>query len=236
MQPEWLENVEDILTVSEFFKAIKKGESNKVEQMVLGNSALVHEKDESGLSAVIVATYYGQLNVAKFLISKGANLSVFEAAMTGESEVLKRLVQRDQNLATSYSNDGFTPLHLAAFFGNLEAARFLIEKGANVDAVAKNPMKVTPLHSAAARNQIEIASLLIDSGADVNAKQENSYTALHAAAQNGNLQLAELLLKHGANRNAKTDDGKTPLDMTRIEGPESGSKDSLEKVAKILET
>lgn len=226
---------EHALMVNEFFKAIKKGEYTIVEEMASSNPALVQEKDESGLSAVIVATYYGQPEIAKLLTSKGANLSVYEAAMVGETQVLKRLVQKDQSLATSYSTDGFTPLHLAAFFGSLDAARILIESGANVNAVAKNLMKVTPLHSSAARNQIEIASLLISNGADVNAKQENSYTALHAAAQNGNSQLAELLLKHGANLYAKTDEGETPLDMTRIEGPESGSKESREKVAKILE-
>jgi ankyrin repeat protein len=60
------------------------------------------------------------------------------------------------------------------------------------------------------------------------------YTSLHAAAQTGNVEIAKLLLSHGANVNDRKDDGKTPLAITREEGPEAGSKEGRRKTAELL--
>ncbi|MHB8567379.1 MAG: ankyrin repeat domain-containing protein [Nitrososphaerales archaeon] len=222
------------IMVDEYFKAIKQGEIAKVDQMVGRNSNLVNSRNESGMSGVIVATYYGQKEIARLLVSKGAILDIFEASMVGELDSARRHVEKDKNLVNEYSSDGFTALHLAAFFGQLEVAKFLIAEGANVNAVAKNMMKVAPLHSAVARSQLEISELLLQKGADANAKQETNFTPLHAAAQNGNVAITELLLKYGADMNARTEDGKTPLRMTREEGPEAGKKEGRQLVAEIL--
>ena len=81
--------------------------------------------------------------------------------------------------------DGFTALHLAAFFGGAAVARRLLDAGADPDAVARNPMAVRPLHSAVAGGQVEVALALIAAGADVGARQRHGWTPLHGAAQAG---------------------------------------------------
>jgi ankyrin repeat protein len=220
--------------LEEFFKAIKQGEHSKIEEMLGQDPGLVNAKNESGMSGVVIASYYGEPKIASLLVSRGAKLDVFEAAIVGDLHVTKKLVEQDKKLVNDYSNDGFTPLHLASFFGNLGVARFLIEQGADANARAKDQMKVTPLHSAAARNQVEISKLLISNHADVNAKQENDFTPLHAAAQSGNIELAQLLLEHGALESARLQDGRTPIDMTKDESREAGKKEDREAVAKIL--
>ena len=220
--------------VEEYFKAIKDGELMKVEQMIKRNPSLVNAKDESGMSGIAVATYYGQPKVASLLVSRGATLNVFEAAMIGDLAKVRDLVEHEISLENAYSADGFTALHLAAFFGQSRVVEFLVERGANVDAVSANKMKVTPVHSAAAHNQVEICEALLSNGADVNAKQENNFTPLHEAAQNGSMALAKLLLGHGAQVNAQTDDSRTPLDMTKESGPVAGGREGREEVAKML--
>lgn len=218
----------------EFFTAIKEGEGARVEQMIGRNPSLVNTKDSQGMSPVTVATYYGRLKIVELLVSRGARLTLYEASMTGRLETVKDLLTRNPAEANSFSADGFTSLHLAAFFGHLEIVRYLLEAGVDANAVAKNMMKVTPLHSAVARNQVEISELLIVHGAEVNAKQEGGFVPLHEAAQSGNLEMARLLLKHGAELNAKSNDGKTPLALTREEGPEAGRKEDRERVARFL--
>jgi ankyrin repeat protein len=218
----------------ELFKAIRQGDAAKIEHILHKNATLANIKDSGGMTPVVLASYYGQPKIAQILISHGAKLNLFEASMTGESKVVKELVAKDPSIVNSFAKDGFTALHLAAFFGHIEVAKFLIGSGAKVDAISTNTQKVTPLHSAAARSQVEISELLLSSGADVNAKQEKGYTALHAAAQSGSIEMSELLLKHGADVNAKTEDGRSPLELTKEEGRESGPKDKRDAVTIFL--
>ena len=115
----------------------------------------------------------------------------------------------DVNAKNSY---GWTPLHEAAYWGNLDIAKLLLERGADVNA--KSSVGNTPLYWAASRNNLDIAKLLIENGADVNAKDLNGMTPLHWAAHRGNLDIAKLLIENGADVNAKDSDGKTPLDRS----------------------
>jgi uncharacterized protein len=147
---------------------------------------------------------------------------------------LQKMEKKNPSIVNSFSGDGFTALHLAAFFGHKDAVRFLIEKGADVNAVAKNMMKVMPLHSAVAHNQVEISEMLVQRGADVNATQEGGITPLHESAQNGNVEITELLIENGAKVNARTTDGRTPFALTGTEGREAGPKEKRAKVAEIL--
>ena len=101
-------------------------------------------------------------------------------------------------------------LHAAAIENDMEAARWLIANGAEVNA--KTDRDNTPLHDAAAKNAAEVAKLLIDNGAEVNAKNEDGNTPLHFAAENNAAEVAKLLIDNGAEVNAENDNGYTPLD------------------------
>jgi len=110
----------------------------------------------------------------------------------------RELLDADPSLVSAWTQDGFTALHFAAFFGNPEGARLLIECGADVSAVARNAMRVQPLHSAVAAGQVEIGRMLLDAGADPSAEQQDGFLPLDAANQNGDEAMRELLLAHGA--------------------------------------
>jgi uncharacterized protein len=203
----------------EFLKAVTQGEVARVKEMLKTDSRLATAKDSRGVSAILKATYSGQKEIVTLLLSSGIELSIFEAAATGQTEKVRALIKRDRSLVNAFSADGFMPLGLAVFFGHPETVDALLAAGAEVNVATRESMKVTPLHSAAAAKQVTIARTLIAHGANVNAAQaESGFTPLHEAALNGDIEFAKLLLEHGAEINAKMKDGKTPLAMALAGG------------------
>jgi ankyrin repeat protein len=168
-------------------------------------------------SSIMQALYEGRRDDA-IAVASGATLDHFEAAALGESERLRELVDADASVARVSSDDGFTALHYAAFFGTSDCAAVLIGGGADVASVAANGMKVQPLHSAAASRSTTISRLLLAAGAPPNAVQTGGYTPLHEAALHADRDLIDLLLSYGAIAGVANDQGQTPADLARSEG------------------
>ena len=206
------------MTSTDLIAAIKGNDVARAKELLRANSELANERDENGVSAIMNARYRGQTELVELLLAAGVALDVFEAATLGNTVRLAQLVDGDPRQLNAWSPDGFTPLHLACFFGQEQAARVLLERGADPAAVAQNPMRVQPLHSAAAGRQLGIVRVLLEKGAPVNACQHLGWTALHEAANQGNREMAETLLRHGADPLAGNDDGKTPSDVAAERG------------------
>src|SRR6266542_5425219 len=103
------------------------------------------------VSPILEALYQGRMDEAQALLAEQPELDVFEAAATGSNDRLAALLRDDPARATAWSPDGFTPLHLAAFFGHRDAVALLAERGADVGVVSRHEfVRVTPLHSAVA--------------------------------------------------------------------------------------
>lgn len=197
----------------EFLDAATSGDVSKVKTMLHSDPSLARTKDANGVSVIMKATYYGKRDVVDALLDSAVELDVFEAAATGQTARFVDLIAKDASLMNAYSNDGFTPLGFAAFFGQPDMVKALLKAGADVNAASRESMKVTPLASAAAAKQTEIARLLIAHGANVNARAAGGHIPLHEAAANGNVELVKLLIENGVDINARSDDGKTPLDL-----------------------
>jgi ankyrin repeat protein len=166
------------------------------------------------MSEALQALYAGDAEKARELLPPDDELSIFEAAAFGRIDRLREILDADPAQATALSNDGFTALHLAVFGGQQKAARLLLERGADPNALSTNEaVRVPPLGTAAFVRSVPLARLLLDSGADVNGRGEGGFTALHSAAQNGDEELARLLLERGADKALTTDDGKRPADF-----------------------
>jgi ankyrin repeat protein len=180
--------------------------------------ALAASRDAQGVSLVLQARYRGRLDAVEAILAADPPLDAFDAAALGRADVLAPALDADGGVAQARSGDGFTPLHLAAFFGHADTARLLLDRGADPAAVADNPMRVQPLHSAVAGRHGDLAALLVERGAPVNAAQHGGWTPLHAAAQHGDEALVDLLLGAGADPAAANDDGRTPADLADAAG------------------
>lgn len=199
------------MNAHDFIEAIKAGNIEQVTHALDHDAALLNATTDNGLSAVLVAAYYNEPQIAQLLVQRGAELSIFEAAAVGALDRVEGWIVAQPALINACAPDGFQPIGLAAFFGHLPVVELLLRVGAEVDAPSQNPMRVRPLHSAIANRRTAIAKLLIEYGADVNSTQADDFTPLHEAAQNGLLELTQLLLERGAHVNARLANGQTPL-------------------------
>jgi len=132
------------------------------------------------------------------LLGDGTRPTFFEAAALGDAQSVERSLDEDAALADAYSSDGFTALHLAAFFAKREIVLLLLQRGADPNALSRNEMHVRPIHSAAASGDAATLQALLTCDVDVNAKQERGFTALDEAKLNGNQEMIRALLAKGA--------------------------------------
>ena len=207
---------------AEFIAAVKNGERDTVERMLATDPALVGARDENGLSAIVLAHYYGKADVAKALLARKPMLDIFEATTAGVTERVRALLAADPKLANAWSKDGFFPLGLAAFFKRPAIAKLLLAQGAD-PRMASKPAGFTPLHSAVADDSSStdvdnLVKMLLDAGADPNARSASGGTPLHTAGFTGNVTVVRMLLEAGGDANATDGKGFTPLDHAREKG------------------
>lgn len=202
----------------EVINAVQAGDLEKLRALLAQAPSLASVRDANGVSAIMHALYRRRKDLLDMLLAAHPNLDIFEATSMGRNERVTELLRRDPHLAKAWSADGFTALHLAAFFAQEAIVVQLLQHGADASARARNPMKVMPLHSAAAAHNLAIVRTLLEHGAPPNARQERGWTAIHEAAQSGDQAMVKLLLTHGADRSPANDDGTTPLDLATKNG------------------
>ena len=101
-------------------EAARSGDEAAVRRAIEADPAAVAWRDERGESALMAAIYRGHHGIVDLLIASGAPLDVFAAAATGRVDELETAIAPGSSLA-AYSYDGWTGLHLAAFFGHTDA-------------------------------------------------------------------------------------------------------------------
>ncbi len=191
----------DKSTAEQIFEAVEHGKMDRVEELLREDPQLVNARNDRGDSVLLAAAYGGRTAIFSLLIDKGAAVSLFEAAAIGLKDRVLEPLRRDPQLANAYSHDGWTPLHLAAFFGHIEVAELLLDHGADVNARSQSERFAranTPLHAAAANRQLAVAELLVARGADVNARDGSGFTPLALAANSRSDLMMLLLLEKGA--------------------------------------
>jgi ankyrin repeat protein len=205
-----------------FFELVRNGDEAGVEAALSADEQLLRAHDPAGLSPVLAAAYTGHGRLAEHLAARAAKaddgFSIFDAAAVGNVAVVRTMLTGERASIDESGSDGYTPLHLAAYFGRLEVARLLLERGADRNAVAMNDSRVTPLHSAVAARHRDLAGLLLAHGASPNAVQHGGWTPLHSAARSGDETIVDMLLLRGADPTRKSDDGRTAIEMAEEGG------------------
>jgi uncharacterized protein len=153
------------------------------------------------MTELLEALHRGDDERVAELMSEGPELNVFEAAAFGNAERLQEVLAEEPASANAYGDDGFQPLPLACFYGRVDAARILLEHGADPNTLSRNEhIRTNALHAAAASEnkgpevRYELCKLLLDNGADPSIPQGGSdFRAIDAARQDGDERLEALL-------------------------------------------
>ena len=205
---------------------IQTGDAIELNALLKANPKLATQKTSQNISPLMLCCYYKKPELADIVLKHVPEISIFEASALGKSDFITEALNDNPDLIHEFSEDGFTPLSLAAYFGNEDVTRSLLLSGADPNIPSQNGYNVYPIHSAAAANYTMIAKMLLEAGADTNVVQMSGATPLHSAAHNGNVELLIVLLEAGANVNAKMEDGKTAADKAFEKG--------FVEIAKIL--
>jgi ankyrin repeat protein len=202
--------------VQDIFTAITANNKERVAQLIAAEPGAAHARNANGISALMQARYENRLEIVDLLRPAAGELDIFEAAALGDVARLNKLLANDGELVKARSSDGFTALHLACFFGQLEAAETLVRHGADSNAVS--PSRIAVIHSAAASRNAALLKLVLDAGANPDSQQQRGYTALHEAAMHNSVERAQALLDAGADPAVKSDAGQTAADMAEQNG------------------
>src|SRR4051812_44062274 len=170
-------------------------------ERLAADPGLANARDDHGVSALLLSLYHRRPDARDALLAAGAEVGPLEAAALGDVSRLK---------VDARGADGFTSLHLAAFFGGAEAVRALLAAGADPDADADNVFKVHPIHSASAVGDHASVRALLEAGATPNGKQQGGFSPPHAAAHKNDVAPAGPPPPHRAGGAPPTDEGQTP--------------------------
>ncbi|XP_077438752.1 uncharacterized protein LOC144061807 isoform X46 [Vanacampus margaritifer] len=194
----------------------------EVVRFLLENSASQSMATEDGFTPLAVALQQGHDQVVSLLLENDTKGKVrlpalHIAARKDDTKAAALLLQNDHNadveskMMNRTTESGFTPLHIAAHYGNINVATLLLNRGAAVDFMARND--ITPLHVASKRGNSNMVKLLLDRGSKIDAKTKDGLTPLHCGARSGHAQVVEILLDRGAPILSKTKNGLSPLHM-----------------------
>ncbi|KAK7142512.1 hypothetical protein R3I94_012002 [Phoxinus phoxinus] len=194
-----------------------------VVRFLLENNSSQSIATEDGFTPLAVALQQGHDQVVSLLLENDTKGKVrlpalHIAARKDDTKSAALLLQNDHNadveskmMVNRTTESGFTPLHIAAHYGNINVATLLLNRGAAVDFMARND--ITPLHVAAKRGNGNMVKLLLDRGSKIEAKTKDGLTPLHCGARSGHEQVVEMLLDRGAPILSKTKNGLSPLHM-----------------------
>jgi len=203
--PPWEDAPHPLNVVAKF------GDLSDVEKILKRDIKSINAQDDEGMTPLACAIVQEQMDVARFLLDKGANPEI-------------------------PNKNGLTPLELAASrpqTNGLLLCELLLAKGAQVNPTNKTDYRITPLDWAVSSDNIELVKLLLDHGADGKAKSDVGSTALHTAADRGDKEIAAMLIEHGADVNAKVTGGTTPLHEAAWAGRDEVIKLLLSKGAEV---
>ncbi|MGA2600355.1 MAG: ankyrin repeat domain-containing protein [Bryobacteraceae bacterium] len=165
-------------------------------------------------SAFLQACLEGKESEKEALLRQGLLLDLHEAAAAGVGTRVEQVLARNPGSVNHRDLADATPLHYAAACGQIAVANVLLQKGADLSAVATGLGDATPAHFAASIADSKIAAMtietLVGNGASAGARKTDGTTPLHVAAHHGHAEAVRVLIRRGADPLAADNNGQTP--------------------------
>ena len=177
-------------------EAIQQGDLAALKLAIAEDPACVDNRDAAGIPALLLALYYRRTDCAQRLLEAGATVDFHLACALNRSGSAAEFLRVEPALISQFTPDGWTGLHLAAFFGAAETARLLLSRGAEPSLRSNNKMANLPIHSAAATRHASIVEMLLAAGSPADDKQQGGSTPMDAALQNNDQATIDVLLRH----------------------------------------
>ncbi|KAK8255637.1 ankyrin repeat-containing domain protein [Phyllosticta capitalensis] len=202
-----------------------KCKHSPVVEFLLSREAEIDAMDCKGYTSLHRAARKGNLEICEVLVNHRANLESktkedleFNAGMTplllastyNHSPIVEFLLGHEAKV-DAIDCEGYTSLHRAAEYGNLESCEALVNHCADLELKTRANWQATPLQLAAWFKHVSVVNFLLSRGAKINERDENGRTSLHNAAKKGLLTICEVLLQHDAAMDLKDKKKKTPL-------------------------
>ena len=205
-------------TAEELIAAVDAGDAAAVARLVEADPDLASARGPDGVCALLHARYRFERETLDALLAADPAMDVFDAAALGHLDRLRARLDEDPDAVRAFAADGFTALHLAAFFGKVEAARALLDAGADVATYGTNAFANQPLHAAAAGRHTRSAGCCW-APAPMSRRPSTAASARSTRRPHGgDVELVELFLSAGADPTATTDEGRTPADLAEAQG------------------
>jgi ankyrin repeat protein len=223
------------------YEAAVTGDAAAVKRLLAAGAKADDNRNKFGATPLMAAADRGDIEVLRALIEKGADVnaetnehrvSVLQyAASTGRLEAAVLLVEKGADVRHA-ARSGETPLLDAVVFGgspsyvrgggSVGLAKFLIEKGADVNTPWSSKGG-TVLHGAVVRGNKRMAELLIEKGADVNARDGLGRTPLYLARrwvkrthEPDATAIVDLLAERGAREAVPADPATKPVEPSSV--------------------
>lgn len=152
------------------------------------------------------------------LLQVSSDVALHDAVAAGSTDRVGALLAAGSDALDTLSPDGWTPLHLAAYFGRIEVLEMLLEAGADPTIWGRAFERNLPIQAACAGGHDAAVELLAEVTPELDVRVDEGWTALMEAAHNGLVRGVAALLRCGADPALKREDGKTALDLARENG------------------
>ncbi len=210
-----------------FLEAVKRGDLERVRELLAEDATLATAKDDVGRSAFVLANVHGREDVAAELQATGITLDIVEAVMAEDWGRFNALATAHPELLRRAHPVGGTPLYAAALVASRDSWR-MRSKGCEPDAAPDGGTGYTPARGAmecvtGTWARISVADLCAN-GSDVNARQRGGSSVLHGAVLRRDPLLVRLAIRKGAAVDAKDDEGRTARALADELGWEAGER------------
>jgi uncharacterized protein len=204
--------------------------------LLVETGAKANTADDMGVTPLMWAISSGKVELVRLLLAKGASVSPKDgygrtaltfAAQKGLTDVIRLLLECKADVNAKESVGGTTPLIMASYNGRLDAAKLLIESGAQVDF--KDTNGETALLWASAQEDPQVVEFLIGSGADINTRDKRGFDALIRASLLGAHRTVKILLDKGVPLDGKYRDLSRSAELDWLESV--GREETFRNVA-----